>query len=109
MPPVSQCASALSVSSERKTASPHSFGGLNVAAHSDHKDFAPLSASAASSGGGGGRYDADQFSAKLTSSPARSVNSLKVRKSSPRSGALVERSKRSGPAMNCRRSSACRD
>src|SRR6266705_1146985 len=99
MPPVSQCASALRVKSERRIASAHSFGGSNAAAQPDQEDSTCLNASAPDSGGGAGRNDGDQLRTKLTSCPAAIVNSPTVRKSSPRSSAAVSSKSLSGPAV----------
>jgi len=109
MPPVCQCASALSVTSERRIASETSSPCGSFDDHASHCDTTCSSAADASGAGRSSRQDGCHVSVNASSSPCAISKSPTVRRPSPRSSSGVASVRRSGPAMKCSRPSSWRE
>ena len=99
IPPVGAYVRALSVRSERTTASRHSPSYRQRDDQSRQVCSVCATAQRGSSGGGGRSFDGCQVSENGTDWPSRTVNSAYVAKSRPSSWTSVLSSSASGPAI----------
>src|SRR4051794_33339206 len=99
MPPVGAYVSALSVISDRRTASSYGPAWLHLPDQSRHHASVSRSTSCGSTAAGAFLYDGYQVRVKEACCPAATVNSPTVVRSWPRTGTSVRNSRLFGPAM----------